>query len=176
VVKEHGGGIDVQSQRGAGATFRVFLPAAPSYKEEAEALVKKGASGLSALSDRSVLVVDDEESIREIVQEGLSARGLKVECAESVDAALSRLSAQAYDVVLCDFNLPGLRGTELFERLLARPEQSPVAFVFMTGDLFEPSRAADLRQKGAHILQKPFHVSALASLLAELLQPHPANK
>jgi hypothetical protein len=45
----------------------------------------------------------------------------------------------------------------------------------MTGDLFDPAVAERYRQKGAAILQKPFHVSALADLLAELLKPQPAQ-
>ena len=177
VVKEHGGRIEVQSERGAGATFRLMLPVASGQGglfEEPSA--NPSRDSLPAMQHRSVLVVDDEESIREVVEEGLGARGVKVDCAENVEAALSLLAKQAYDAVVCDFNLPGLRGTELFERLRQHAEESPHVFVFMTGDLFEPARAAELREKGAHILQKPFHVSALASLLAKVFETQTARK
>jgi DNA-binding response OmpR family regulator len=119
----------------------------------------------------SALVVDDEDSIREIVQEGLTARGMKVEGAASSEEALSHLADNSYDVILCDFNLPGLKGKQLFERLRSEAGDSAPRFVFMTGDLLDPLTIAAFGEKGAHVLQKPFHVSALATLLTHLLAP-----
>ncbi|HTU34696.1 MAG TPA: PAS domain S-box protein [Candidatus Acidoferrum sp.] len=175
VVREHRGTIDVQSQPGAGAAFRILLPAAVPDRSVGSAPAK-GVRPTDLFEGRSVLVVDDEESIREIVQEGLRARGLEVDCAESVAAALDLLACRAYDFVLCDFNLPGKRGTELFEQIRGTSSQPSQAFIFMTGDLVEPAITAELKQRGAHILQKPFQVSVLASLLTQLLQLQLASR
>jgi PAS domain S-box-containing protein len=174
VIREHGGTIDVQSQPGSGAAFRILLPVAVAG-QSMESAPPNESCPARLLENRSVLVVDDEESIREIVQEGLRARGLEVDCAENVPAALELLGRRSYDFVLCDFNLPGQRGTELFGQLRGTPRQPSQAFIFMTGDLVEPAKTAELTQQGASILQKPFQVSALAGLLTQLLQSQPAR-
>jgi CheY-like chemotaxis protein len=83
------------------------------------------------------------------------------------------LAADAYEIVLCDFNLPGLSGEQLFDRLSTQADRSVPRFVFMTGDLLDPSTIASFAERGAHVLQKPFHISALATLLSELLQEQP---
>lgn len=195
VAKEHGGSIEVHSTPGAGATFRVIFPVpegsglaslTPSSSVVQAAAPPErmliGAGGpartladLSPLKGYSVLVVDDEESIREIVQEGLSLRGMKVEGAGDADDALAHLGSTSYDVVLCDFNLPGMKGEQLFDRVKQQGGAATPRFVFMTGDLLDPGVLAAFSEKGAYVLQKPFHVAALASLLAELLQPQPAK-
>ena len=72
------------------------------------------------LRGHSVLIVDDEESIREIVEDGLSVRGMKVASAESAEAALAYLATHSPEVVICDFNLPGMTGEQLFEQVRSR--------------------------------------------------------
>ena len=179
VIKEHGGTIGVQSEMDRGACFEVLLPLASGTScpaaTSAGTMTEPNALGTEALHGRSVLVVDDEESICEIVQEGLAARGMKVECAFSAEGALAQLANHAYDVILCDLNLPGIRGEELYEQLRARTGKLPTHFVFMTGDLLDAATAAKFRARGAQIFLKPFQVATLASTLAELLQRQSAK-
>jgi PAS domain S-box-containing protein len=172
VVQDHGGRIEFQSSEGVGTTFRIFLPAIVEKRPETftPGPARQASPVSHALSGRRLLIVDDEESIREIVQDGLSARGMNVECAASSEEALTLLAANAYEIVLCDFNLPGLSGEHLFERLRTQTGNSLPRFVFITGDLLEPSMTASFAERGAHVLQKPFHISALATLLSDLLQ------
>jgi PAS domain S-box-containing protein len=170
IAKEHGGTIEALNAPGGGAVLRVLLPAASPVKPSEPAAPRSVASAPSALRGHSVLVVDDEESIRELLESGLSARGLQVECVPSSEEALARLSARSYDAILCDFNLPGLSGEQLFDQLRARADSTAPRFLFMTGDFLDASDLKAFERKGARIVQKPFQISQLAAILAEFFE------
>ena len=178
VIKEHGGTIDVESKPGGeGAVVHVVLPAAVGRDvfpapvvPAAESSSMPPAPEAGALRDHSVLIVDDEEGIREIVQEGLVGRGMKVHCLGSAEEALAWLAENGSEIVVCDFNLPGMNGEKLFEELRHRLGARVPQFVFMTGELVSSSVTERFQQMGARVVQKPFQLSALAVLLTELLQ------
>jgi CheY-like chemotaxis protein len=176
VIKEHGGTISVESRPGEGAVVRVVLPAGVEKESSLApvAPVKSAASSSQAnvLGGHSTLIVDDEEGIREIVQEGLSSRGMKVDALQSSEAALAWLEENRVDIVVCDFNLPGMNGEKLFEELRRRMGVAVPRFVFMTGELVTSTVADRYQEMGARVLQKPFQLSALAALLTDLLEPH----
>jgi two-component system, chemotaxis family, chemotaxis protein CheY len=93
-----------------------------------------------------------------------------VDTASTAEDALAMLSTKNYDVVLCDFNLPKLSGEAFFNELTRRTGTALPRFVFITGELVDEHRITEVGKKGAFILQKPFRVPEVASLLADLFQ------
>lgn len=184
LVREHGGSIEAMDAPGGGALFKITLPrAATEAKAAAEVkAVKHSAESSNPLDGRRVLVVDDEESIRELVEAGLSARGLQVDCAASGADALKLAAATSYDVVLCDVKMPGLSGDQVLVRMRAQMESAASAlppFIFMTGDLVEGTATELAEQYGARFVQKPFRIADLLPVIVEVLreaskQPRPA--
>jgi CheY-like chemotaxis protein len=131
-----------------------------------------------------------------MVRDGLTSRGVRVEVAASGEEALCLMESRSYDVVLCDLNLKSLvpsaiSGQELFARATRLAAATPQAhaarpaadshqgrrplFVFMTGDLAEQTAVEDANGARVRTLQKPFRISELAKLLAEVLGQVPAD-
>ena len=135
-----------------------------------------------AAAGYSVLVVDDEESIREMIREGLSARGFQVQGAESVEEALSLMERRSFHAVLCDLNLRAGSGAEgsglgLYAAVTnatpggnARP-----FFLFMSGELAAAAVTEQLAHAGAQTIQKPFRISDLIAILSDALGKAPAR-
>jgi PAS domain S-box-containing protein len=172
IVREHGGAIEAEPLPAGGAAFTVYLPVA---KTPQESTPKTGSTTGSEsaqktseiLKDCSVLVLDDEESIRMFLAEGFSAHGIQADCAGTVEEALNYIAAKPYDALLCDLNLHSsgdkAGGKKAAEKILASAGTQKPIVLFMTGEFMdEATRAAEL---GAACLQKPFRV---ADVLAEL--------
>jgi CheY-like chemotaxis protein len=179
IIREHGGTIEAHSAPGRGASIKMILPVASTVAfalgtGDSAVLSAQARQVVPSLQGHSILVVDDEDGIRELVSEGLAARGMAVETVSSCEEALAILSIRQFDVILCDYNLPGMNGEELFQRLSGLGS-TPTRFVFMTGDMLDASAIDSYRALGARAIQKPFQLSGLASVLTEVLEAQPVK-
>ena len=182
ILREHNGEIEAQPISQGGSLFTTWLPIARGtalfLAESREGAVGSSSKEISkeAAAGYSVLVVDDEESIREMIREGLSARGFHVQGAASVEEALSLMERSSFHAVLCDLNLRAGGGAEssglgLYAAVTnATPGGNPKPFfLFMSGELAAAAVTEQLAQAGAQTIQKPFRISDLITILADAL-------
>jgi PAS domain S-box-containing protein len=184
IVREHGGTIEAEALPAGGSAFTVYLPAAPNQTPPASfsvtSLPSSSASPapLDVLKGRSLLVLDDEESLRTLLFEGLTARDLHVDCAATLEEALAFAAKRSHDAILCDLNLSQdgnhVSGKLAAERLLAAAGDRKPALIYMTGDLIE-SPEASASPSNPRYLQKPFRVSEVVALLQDLFAAAPAD-
>ncbi len=183
IVREHGGSIDVETLPAGGSAFTVFLPAAGETPENSAAVPGAGSTeaansrtpGASALQNHSVLVLDDEESIRMLLEEGLSVQGLRVDTAATAEQAVQLVNRRPYDVLLCDLNLSAggvnTGGREAASQIRKAAGSHPPVVIFMTGEMIDTSGDPS----GARLLQKPFRISEVLAELREIFAASPAG-
>jgi CheY-like chemotaxis protein len=153
--------------------------AEPSTPPVSAGRVQIPEASSSPLGRKRILVVDDEESILELVTDSLGPRGCLVDRAASSERALELVNRNSYDVILCDLNLGSgsgkvVSGFDLHDRILEkladRTGPRPF-FIFMTGDLVDAAVGEQAGREGNHFLQKPFRITELLALLNELPTP-----
>jgi PAS domain S-box-containing protein len=168
IVTDLGGGIDVESQVGAGSSFTVYLP-----WSDAVAATATMEEPLAQGSGEAVLVVDDEEPLVRMAEEMIAGLGYEPVGYTSGAAALQafRAAPQRFQMVLTDESMPEMTGTELAQSIRALRTDLPI--VMMTG-FVTPALAARAREIGiAEVLTKPLPARELARSLANTLRRAP---
>ena len=162
IVTQHGGAISVASELGKGTVFTVYLPASRESALQAvpqpEAMPRGGSE--------SILVVEDEEPVRKLVQHVLELSGYRVEVVGTGAEALLR--GRAFDLVLTDMIMPGgISGRDLATRL--RRKTPEIKFIYMSGYTPELAEHSSELFEGTNFLQKPFGPTQLLSCVRACL-------
>jgi signal transduction histidine kinase/ActR/RegA family two-component response regulator len=159
IIAEHKGKIYAESKPGKGATLVVELPIVTEVKppKPAEPLVKKSQKKVKA----RILVVDDEQVVRDVVNRVLTGEGHKVDAVDNAADALKKIESQKYNLILVDIKMPGISGVTLYKRIQKIDESLARRVVFMTGDAMGADTETFLSEtKVAHI-DKPFDAEQL---------------
>ncbi len=166
VVKQSGGYIWVYSEVGRGTTFKIYLPRVLDEIERTSAMAEKKAA---AVGTETVLLVEDEQSVRELVCDYLSAAGYRVLQAENGDRALKEAAAHQgpIHILVTDVVMPHMSGSELAAKLAA--ERPDMKILFISGYTDDTVFRHGFLEGGVAYLQKPFNLKSVAEKIRDVL-------
>jgi CheY-like chemotaxis protein len=176
IIRRHGGNIEVESQYGQGTEFCITLPLAKIVQKSVTEVEHAATASPQATSSTvlqpleplqlKVLVVDDEEFVRELLREILESEQCEVYVAENGNQALSLFREMEFDGVFTDVGMPGMSGWELAREIRLINTRIPIAVITGWGEA-----VGSHEQKAAGVdwvVAKPFTADRVAELVREI--------
>lgn len=170
IVQSHGGAVVIESHPGQGTNARVFFPAAIGAGEQVASGAASTRPDIAPGHGERILFVDDEAALVLIARRALERMGYRVtalaSAADALDAFLE--NPASFDLVVTDFNMPGISGLQFAERVLqARPG---IPLVLASG-FIQPDQAARAQEMGIRkVMTKPYSMDNLCRTLQRMLE------
>ena len=164
IVEAHGGTMHVDRAPEGGAAFTFVLPVGGAELPPAAEAPADPASE----THRSILVVDDEPEIREMLAEILRSADHQVATAASGREALQRIALERYDVVVTDIRMPDIDGRALYQQIRERWPRLAQRVVFVTGDTLTPALREFVTHSGRAVIEKPFLPDDVRRIVGDL--------
>jgi len=175
IIQEHGGTISVTSTVGHGATFLIDMPEAcaagivPAATPAAPVLATAKPTPVGKGRGRRVLVVDDEEAIRELICEVLKEDNYEVEGVGDGQAGLDKWRDNRYDLTISDLKMPGVSGQQFYERLTTAFPNLDARWIFMTGDVIGDRSQDFIKGHNIACLPKPLSLTDLRATVHKVV-------
>jgi signal transduction histidine kinase/ActR/RegA family two-component response regulator len=175
IIRRHEGSVEVESEVGLGTRFRIKLPKAQITEETIQAKVEVVVDAPVAKvvhthdeNQTKILIVDDEESVRELLRDLLEQEGCRVYLAPGAREALSLFEVHQFDGIFTDVGMPGMSGWELAHVIRQRNKTIPIAVITGWGEAVGSDE-----QKAAcvdWVVTKPFRAERIVELAADIAQ------
>ena len=176
IIRRHEGSVEVDSEVGSGTRFKIILPKAAvsddvsisdlEAKVQAMEIATANPPRSFEGSQPKILVVDDEEAVRELLRDLLEAEGCRVYLAPGGREALNLFAAQQFDGVFTDVGMPGMSGWELSQAIRQTNETIPIAVITGWGEAVGSDEQR--RARVNWVVTKPFRAERIAELAHEV--------
>ena len=164
IVKRHGGEILVESEIGKGTAFILHLPIGYEQEEAEEKAIKPVKETRLA----RILVIDDEEAVRDILSQMLNAKGHDVVVAADGEEGIERFKNKEFDLVFTDLGMPKISGWEVSKTIKEINPKIPIAMI--TGWGMEVNREKMSESGIDLIISKPFDFDQVIQLVSEAME------
>jgi PAS domain S-box-containing protein len=165
-ARQSGGHATIDSELGRGSSVRIYIP---RYRGELPAAASAPVSeAVESHVQHTVLVVEDEPVVRDLIIEVLKSRGYRTfQAQDGGEAARIVRSDQPIDLILTDVGLPVLNGRQVAD--IARETRKGIKILFMTGYAENAAAQADLLETGMEMITKPFNMDTLSQRVGHML-------
>jgi signal transduction histidine kinase/CheY-like chemotaxis protein len=169
IIQRHDGTIETESEVGQGTIFRIRLPIAEAKPKTSTPDEASGHLTLVRASHApGVLVVDDEECVRDVLRDIMESEGYEVTLAENGEDALKFFDTKSFKAVFTDLGMPGMSGWEFARAIRERDREIPLVVITGWGEAVSSSEQETAKVNW--VITKPFSIDRICEITAEITQ------